>query len=105
MARKSNNTEFIGEYEIADHKIMTMEEEKRERLIMEALKEFSKGYAYANMDEIVKRAGISKGLLFHYFGTKKGVFLFLLKYTLNIGKKRLPSKHLASVKNGTRFKL
>ena len=36
MARKSNNTEFIGEYEIADHKIMTMEEEKRERLIMEA---------------------------------------------------------------------
>lgn len=84
MARKSNNTEFIGEYEIADHKIMTMEEEKRERLIMEALKEFSKGYAYVNMDEIVKRAGISKGLLFHYFGTKKGVFLFLLKYTLNI---------------------
>ena len=84
MARKSNNTEFNGEYEIADQKIMTMEEEKRERLIMEALKEFSKGYAYANMDEIVKRAGISKGLLFHYFGTKKGVFLFLLKYTLNI---------------------
>jgi len=84
MARKSNDTEFICEYALEDHKIMTMEDEKRERVITEALKEFSKGYAYANTDEIVKQAGISKGLLFHYFGSKKGVFLFLLKYALNI---------------------
>ena len=78
MARKSNNTEFIDEYEIADHKIMTMEEEKRERLIMEALKEFSKGYAYANMDEIVKRAGISKGLQYHFLLTFKSIHVILL---------------------------
>lgn len=84
MARKSNDTEFICEYELNDHKIMTMEAEKRERVITEALKEFAKGYAYANTDEIVKQAGISKGLLFHYFGSKKGLFLFLLKYALNI---------------------
>lgn len=84
MARKSNDTEFICEYALEDHKIMTMEAEKRERVITEALKEFSKGYAYANTDEIVKHAEISKGLLFHYFGSKKGVLLFLLKYALNI---------------------
>ncbi len=84
MARKSNDTEFICEYDLNDHKIITMEAEKRERVITEALKEFAKGYAYANTDEIVKQAGISKGLLFHYFGSKKGLFLFLLKYALNI---------------------
>ncbi len=47
-----------------------MEEEKRERVIDAALKEFSKGYMAANTDVIVKAAGISKGLVFHYFGSK-----------------------------------
>ncbi len=30
----------------------------------------TQGYAHASTDEIVKRAGISKGLLFHYFISK-----------------------------------
>lgn len=62
-----------------DHKFMTMEAEKRERVINAALKEFSKGYMAANTDVIVKEAGISKGMLFHYFGSKRG--LFLLPYS------------------------
>jgi AcrR family transcriptional regulator len=57
-----------------------MEEAKRKRLIRAAMKEFTKGYSQANTDEITKNAGISKGLLFHYFGSKKNLFLFLLKY-------------------------
>lgn len=61
-----------------------MEEEKRARFIDAALKEFSKGYTAANTDVIVKEAGISKGLLFHYFGSKRGLFLFLIKYSLSI---------------------
>ncbi len=77
-----DDSEFIREYEIKDHKFMTMNEEKRARVICAALMEFSKGYAEANTDLIVKEAGISKGLLFHYFGSKRGLFLFLLKYTL-----------------------
>lgn len=84
MARKKNDAEFICEYEIKDHKIMTMEKEKRERVIAAALKEFNKGYHLANMDEIVKEAGISKGLIFHYFGSKRGLFLFLLKHSAEI---------------------
>ncbi|KUG04106.1 transcriptional regulator, tetr family [hydrocarbon metagenome] len=63
---------------------MTMEMEKRERVITAALKEFSKGYGMANTDEIAKEAGISKGLIFHYFGSKRGLFLFLLKYCSEI---------------------
>lgn len=84
MARKSNDTEFICEYDYQDHKIMTMEEEKRKRVITAALKEFSKGYEVANTDVIAKEAGISKGLIFHYFGSKRGLFLFLLKYSAEI---------------------
>lgn len=85
MPKKRNDTEYIGEYDFKNHKIMhTMEKEKRDNFIMVAMKEFIKGYAVANTDEIVKAAGISKGLLFHYFGSKRGLFLFLLKYALDI---------------------
>jgi len=61
------------------HKIMAMEPEKRERVINAAMKEFSKGYKTACTDTIVREAGISKGLLFHYFGTKDGLYSFILK--------------------------
>jgi AcrR family transcriptional regulator len=84
MERKKKEAEFISEYDLRDHKIMTMESEKRQRIINAALKEFTKGYAVANTDVIVKEANISKGLLFHYFGSKKGLFLFLLKYSADI---------------------
>lgn len=84
LARKTDDSEFIKEYDIKDHKFLTMEKEKRERVINAALKEFSKGYMAANTDAIVNEAGISKGLIFHYFGSKRGLFLFLLRYALNI---------------------
>lgn len=84
MARRIDDSEFVKEYNIKEHKFMTMEEEKRERVIDAALREFSKGYMAANTDVIVKEAGISKGLIFHYFGSKRGLFLFLIKYALDI---------------------
>ncbi len=64
------------------HKIMSLDEEKRNRILNAAMKEFSKGYQNASTDAIVREAGISKGLLFHYFGTKKELFLFLHEYAL-----------------------
>lgn len=66
------------------HKIMSLESEKRDRIINAAMIEFTKGYRKANTDIIVQNAGISKGALFHYFRTKKELFLFLLKYALEI---------------------
>lgn len=69
--------------DIRDHKIMGMEEEKRQRILSAAMDEFSKGYKSASTDEIVRQAGISKGLLFHYFGTKKGLYVFLIEYALD----------------------
>lgn len=83
LARKIDDSEYIKEYDVKNHKFMTMEKEKRQRVINAALKEFSRGYLAANTDVIVKEAGISKGLLFHYFGSKRGLFLFLIKYALD----------------------
>ena len=54
-------------------------EEKKKRIIDACLEEFSKmGYTGASTNEIVKKAGISKGLLFHYFGNKKNLYLYIL---------------------------
>lgn len=40
-------------------------------------------YKKASTDEIASLAGISKGLIFHYFGSKKGLYLFLYDYAAN----------------------
>lgn len=61
-----------------------MESDKRERVLNAAMSEFSKGYKHASTDAIVRKAGISKGLLFHYFGTKKDLLMFLFKYAMEV---------------------
>ncbi|PLR99242.1 TetR/AcrR family transcriptional regulator [Bacillus sp. T33-2] len=66
-------------------KFLNLEKEKQDRIINAAIKEFAqKGYDKASTNEIVKEAGISKGLLFHYFQNKKQLFLFLFDYCYNI---------------------
>lgn len=69
---------------INNHKIMAMEADKRDRVLNAAMREFAKGYKHASTDNIVREAGISKGLLFHYFNTKKDLFLFLHEYALKM---------------------
>ena len=67
-----------------------MEPEKRERIINAAINEFTKkGYRNASTNEIVKEAGISKGLIFHYFKNKKQLYLFLYDYLIWILKYRI----------------
>ena len=58
-----------------------LKKEKQDRMINSALKVFSQyGYKHASTDEIVKGAEISKGLLFHYFESKIGLYAFLYDY-------------------------
>jgi len=59
-------------------KFMKLETDKQTRIINAAMKEFRYGYKKASTDMIVKEAGISKGLLFHYFGTKEQLCIFLI---------------------------
>nr|WP_245005293.1 TetR/AcrR family transcriptional regulator [Parageobacillus caldoxylosilyticus] len=56
-------------------------QEKKDLIIKVAIEEFVKnGYEKASTDVITKRAGISKGLLFHYFRSKKNLYLYLVNY-------------------------
>lgn len=65
-------------------KFFNLSLEKQIRILNAAMKEFaSKGYENASTNKIVKEAEISKGLLFHYFNSKKQLFLFLYNYCID----------------------
>ncbi|MBQ7920554.1 MAG: TetR/AcrR family transcriptional regulator [Lachnospiraceae bacterium] len=64
-------------------KFFDLKKEKQDRMINAALKVFAlRGYRHASTDDIVKEAGISKGLLFHYFENKLGVYEFIYEYSV-----------------------
>lgn len=68
-----------------NHRFENLDINKKERIINAALEEFArKGYKAASTNEIVKNANISKGLLFHYFSSKKVLFTYLLRYSTDI---------------------
>ena len=70
-------------------------EDKKEKIIAASLQEFSvKGYQQASTNTITHAAGISKGLLFHYFGSKKKLFLWLVDYCLELGQQWYREKKL-----------
>ena len=55
--------------------------EKRQRIINSGLEVFAKNpYKNASTEEIAAKAGISKGLLFHYFRNKREFYNFLYQY-------------------------
>ena len=60
-----------------------MNPDKREKLINAALIEFGvNDYDKASTNIIVKNAGISKGLLYHYFKNKEELYNYLVKFVL-----------------------
>lgn len=64
-------------------KFFDLKKEKQDRMINAALKIFAlNGYKHASTDDIVREAGISKGLLFHYFGSKLGLYSFIYDYSV-----------------------
>lgn len=64
-------------------KFFDLKQDKQDRIINAALKVFARNsYRHASTDEIVKEAGISKGLLFHYFESKLGLYSFLYGYSV-----------------------
>lgn len=63
-------------------KFFDLKKEKQDRVINAALKVFAvQGYRHGSTDDIVRAAAISKGLLYHYFDTKLGVYRFLYDYS------------------------
>jgi TetR/AcrR family transcriptional regulator len=52
----------------------------RQRILEAAFREFSaQGLAGARVDQIARRAGINKRMLYHYFGDKNGLFREVLR--------------------------
>jgi TetR/AcrR family transcriptional regulator len=53
---------------------------RRTALITAAIGEFATaGYLAASTNHLVEAAGVSKGVLFHYFGDKKGLYLYAVQ--------------------------
>ncbi|MFC7373426.1 TetR/AcrR family transcriptional regulator [Fictibacillus iocasae] len=66
-------------------KFHSLDENKQQRILNAAIKVYvQKGYDLASTNEIVKEAGISKGLLFHYFQNKKTLYLYVFDYCMGL---------------------
>lgn len=66
-----------------NERFWNLQKEKQDRMINASLKVFAEnGYSRACTDEIVREAQISKGLLFHYFINKNGLFEFICDYSI-----------------------
>ncbi|MBJ8350035.1 TetR/AcrR family transcriptional regulator [Streptococcus zalophi] len=71
-----------------------IDKEKRKRIANAAFEEFAKnGYDNASTNQVVKHANISKGILFHYFGNKKGLYDQLVDYSIVLIKEHV-SDHI-----------
>ncbi|MDF2519844.1 MAG: hypothetical protein K0R84_472 [Clostridia bacterium] len=67
------------------NKFEGLSDEKKQRIIDAAVAEFAeRRYDNASTNVIAREAGISKGILFHYFKTKKELYKYLIFYSLEI---------------------
>ena len=65
--------------------LINIDIEKRDNIINSAMKEFSTNtFQKASTNIIVENAGISKGLLFHYFGTKDKLYEYLECFSIKV---------------------
>lgn len=59
---------------------LNLPEEKRQAILDAAMTVFAKmGYRKASVSDIAAAAGISKAAVFHYFGSKKALYLYLIQ--------------------------
>lgn len=65
-------------------KFFNLSTEKQQKIVDAALASFgANGYKKTSIRDIAAEAGISKAMIFHYFGTKKQLYLYLIEYCTN----------------------
>jgi len=65
----------------------------KDKIVNAAIKVFSQhGYEKASTNQIAAEAGISKGLIFHYFGNKKKLYLSVYRQAVEIYIKEICEK-------------
>ena len=63
-------------------KFLALPQERQDCIVAAAMSVFGKaGYKKAYVSDIAEAAKISKALVFHYFGNKKTLYLYLIEYT------------------------
>ena len=68
-----------------NERFFELPQEKRRRMMNAGYRVFAQNsYKKSPMSEIAEAAGISKSLLFHYFGNKRGLYLFLWEQCLQM---------------------
>lgn len=56
-----------------------LDNSRKQRILDASLQEFSEyGFEKASTDRICQKAGVSKGLLFHHFGSKENIFMITM---------------------------
>lgn len=77
-----------GGWPIMNSAFHNLKPEKQELIVNAAIKEFVRtGFDKASTNEIVKEAKISKGSLFHYFKSKKELYLYLIELASDVAEK------------------
>ncbi|HCX62694.1 MAG TPA: hypothetical protein DHU59_09685 [Clostridiales bacterium] len=60
-------------------RICMIDNSKRDKILEASLDEFAEyGYDKASTDRISEKAGVSKGLIFHYFGSKDNLYMIII---------------------------
>ncbi|ACV61456.1 transcriptional regulator, TetR family [Desulfofarcimen acetoxidans DSM 771] len=79
-------------------KFKNLSVEKQTIIIDATLLSFgTNGYKKTSVSDIAAAAGISKAMIFHYFGTKKTLYLYLIELCGNILMKEINEKFDANV--------
>jgi AcrR family transcriptional regulator len=79
-------------------KFFSLPVEKQNTIIDAALASFgANGYKKASISDIATAAGISKSMVFHYFGTKKDLYLYLIDLCINILTNEINEKFDSSI--------
>ena len=68
-----------------NEKFFSLPEARQDLIRSSAMIEFGDNtFKKTSADSIAKRAGVSKGLLFHYFKDKRELYLYLFQYALDV---------------------
>lgn len=79
-------------------KFLSLPVEKQNKVIDAALASFgTNGYKKTSASDIAAAAGISKAMVFHYFGTKKDLYLYLINYCYKLISTAIDEKFDSSV--------
>ncbi|AQY50749.1 TetR family transcriptional regulator [Listeria weihenstephanensis FSL R9-0317] len=66
-------------------------DDKRDKILKVAVEEFAEhGYKAASTNQICEVAGVSKGLIFHYFGSKEKLYTAAVEYSIDLAMVEVP---------------